>query len=81
MNLASENSKLSPGLDHTYLTDHKKVSYGVPQGSVFGPILVSINILLLGTLIVNKLGSKSYADDTQLYTSLLSLTPAKREEY
>ncbi len=62
------------------LSEHYKLSCGVPQGSILGPLLFNLICYLSVTLsggMVQCIFFHSYADDTQLYVAMFPNVPVQ----
>ena len=58
------------------LSDRQKTEYGVPQGSILGPLLLIIYMNDLPLFVTNAQISM-YADDTSLYNNIKSVSEIK----
>ncbi len=62
-------------------SEKRDLTYGVPQGSVLGPILFCIYISPLGEIIEKEgMDRQEYADDTGLYTSFCPTMAESKQE-
>ena len=55
------------------MSESVNVRFGVPQGSVLGPILFNLYVSDLQDHLPSSIGSFQYADDTTIYSSCPAL--------
>jgi len=57
--------------DYILTSSPRCLEYGVPQGSILGPLLFTLYLApLQDVILIHDLNCMSYADDTQLYIAL-----------
>ena len=65
------SNRCQPVKNHDYISKAAYISFGVPPGSVLGPILFTLYTALLSHVIAeHDVEHNLYADDTQIYISL-----------